>query len=121
MENKMTNRKALEFVLSTYGEDLPKEVKEKCEGMVAQLLKKSASKSGSGKMTATQKANADLKTKILEHMVVGKGYLCSDMLTEFDFLDGMSTSKVSALVNQLVKDGKVEKASVKGRSYFTKA
>lgn len=121
MENKMTNRKALEFVLSTYGEQLPKDVKEKCEGMVAQLLKKSASKSGSGKMTATQKANADLKTKILEHMVIGKGYLCADMLTEFDFLEGMSTSKVSALVNQLVKDGKVEKASVKGRSYFTKA
>lgn len=121
MENKMTNRKALEFVLSTYGEDLPKDVKEKCEGMVAQLMKKSASKSGSGKMTATQKANADLKTKIYEAIDSLKAYTCSNLIAEFDFLNGMSTSKVSALVNQMVAEGKLTKTHEKGRSYFTKA
>ena len=117
---KMTNKKALEVVLEKHKDTLPSDVVAKVEGMIEQLAKKSASRSASGKMTATQKANADLKAKMLEQMVVDKAYTCSDIIAELPCAEGLSTSKVSAMVNQLEKDHLIEKTTVKGRSYFTK-
>ena len=73
---------------------------------------------GDRKETATQKANADLKEKILDVMVEGTRYT----ITELGKLVGVdSNQKVSALVRQLKMDNLVIRSEEKGKAYFTKA
>lgn len=70
------------------------------------------------KETATQKANADLKSKILDAMDEGTRYT----ITELGKLIGIeSNQKVSALVRQLKMDNLVIRTEEKGKAYFTKA
>ena len=70
------------------------------------------------KETATQKANADLKSKILDVMDEGTRYT----ITELGKLIGVeSNQKVSALVRQLKMDNLVIRTEEKGKAYFTKA
>ena len=79
------------------------EQREFINGRIAQLDKKSASKSNG--QTATQKANAELKDKILAEMEVGKPYTVTAMLKELDCVAELTNQKVSALMKQLVEDG----------------
>lgn len=73
---------------------------------------------GDRKETATQKANADLKVKILEVMASDTRYTVS----EIGKLIGIeSNQKVSALVRQLKMDNLVIRSEEKGKAYFTKA
>lgn len=73
---------------------------------------------GDRKETATQKANADLKAKILDVMASGTRYT----VTEIGKLIGVeSNQKVSALVRQLKMDNLVIRSEEKGKAYFTKA
>lgn len=95
------------------------EQKEFINGRIAQLDKKSASKSNG--QTATQKANAELKGKILAEMEVGKAYTVTAMLKELDCVAELTNQKVSALMKQLVEDGLVVKTEDKRKSFFTKA
>lgn len=123
-EKKMTQKEALTFVLETC--ELPEKVSEKLTSMLAQIEKKSAS--GSGKLTKSQEANAEFKVAIIEEMTANpnKIYTITDLIKSIDVLseyrDGegnpISNQKVSALVSQLVKDGKVERITEKRRSYF---
>ena len=70
------------------------------------------------KETATQKANADLKSKILDSMAEDTRYT----ITEIGKLIGIeSNQKVSALVRQLKMDNLVIRTEEKGKAYFTKA
>ena len=73
---KKTQRDFYTEILNGYA--LTKEQREFIEGRIAQLDKKSTS--SKGKETATQKANAELKDKILAEMEYGKSYTISDML-----------------------------------------
>ena len=95
------------------------EQREFINGRIAQLDKKSASKSNG--QTATQKANAELKDKILAEMEVGKPYTVTAMLKELDCVAELTNQKVSALMKQLVEDGLVVKTEDKRKSFFTKA
>jgi hypothetical protein len=67
------------------------------------LAKKNAS--GEGKMTASQKANEELKEKILEEMSKepNRLFTVSEMIKLFKCCDGLSLPKVSALVTQMTK------------------
>ena len=77
--------------------------------------------SGEKKPTATQKANEGLKVEILEQMETGKAYTVTDMIKELACCSELSTSKVSSIVNKMVReDGTVEKIEEKRRSYFRK-
>ena len=58
------------------------EQREFINGRIAQLDKKASSKSSG--QTATQKANAELKTKILAEMESGKAYTVTAMLKELE-------------------------------------
>lgn len=95
------------------------EQKDFINGRIAQLDKKSASKSNG--QTATQKANAELKNKILAEMEDGKQYTVTAMLKELDCVAELTNQKVSALMKQLVEDGLVEKTEDKRKSFFSKA
>lgn len=115
---KMTNMKALEFVLTNYADTLPAEVAEKLSKMVEQVAKKN---SAERKPTATQTANEGYKVAILTAMEEEKGYTISDLIKEVPAIAELSNQRVSAMVRQMVTDGLLTREEIKRKAYFTKA
>ena len=70
-------------------------------------------------MSETQKANEKIKEAILDNldgkMTIGQ------MIKDIPACNGLSTSKVSALVRQLKEASLVERVEEKGVAYFSKA
>lgn len=114
---KKTQRELYTEILNGYA--LSKEQREFIEGRIAQLDKKSTS--SKGKETATQKANAELKDKILAEMAEGRGYTISEMLKEFECCADLSNQKVSAVMKQMVEANLVVRTEDKRKAFFTKA
>lgn len=114
---KKTQKEMFNEILNGYG--LSAEHKAFLEGRIAQLDKKSASKSD--KPTATQKANAELKDKILAEMEADKAYTISDMLKALPSCADLSNQKVSAVMKQMVEAGLVVRSEDKRKAYFSKA
>lgn len=85
------------------------------------LAKKNVSSTGEKKLTAVQKANEEIKEAILANMVPAVPYTVSDLIKTVPECADFNTSKVSALVKQLVVAEKVVRTEVKGRAYFTLA
>ena len=77
------------------------------------LQKKSSSK----KPTKNQEANEGIKAIILE-VLNDEGMTASEVLSASAEFEGMSNQKISALLNQLVKDEKVVKFLDKKKSLF---
>lgn len=82
------------------------------------LAKKNAS--GEGKMTASQKANEELKAQILECFEENPDriYTVTEMIKEFECCKPFVNQKISALVNQLAKENRIEKIEEKRKSFF---
>lgn len=114
---KKTQKEMYTEILNGYG--LSAEHKAFLEGRIAQLDKKSASKSD--KPTATQKANAELKDKILAEMAEGKAYTISEMLKALPSCAELSNQKVSAIMKQMVEANLVVRTEDKRKAYFSKA
>ena len=70
------------------------------------------------KKTAGQVANDALRDEILACMVEGQLYTVSEMIKQFPCCEGLSTSKVSAMVNPMVENKILDKVTEKRRSYF---
>lgn len=83
------------------------------------LEKKNASKSTT--MTKEQKANAELKDKIVEEMYEGVKYTISDMQKQLPCCAELTNQKISALVRQLVEDKVLVRTEDKRKAYFSKA
>lgn len=112
--NKMTRTAALTYVLSTF--DLPADVKEKLEGMKASLEKKTDS--ATRKPTKTQQENEPIKAAIVE--ALKDKHLRAQEVANMCGLT--SAQKASALLKQLVDEGKVTKGEgPKGSTVFTAA
>jgi len=78
-----------------------------------------AKKSGNT-MTATQKANEEIKAVILEELArVATPMTITELQAESEKLAGYSNQKVSALLKQLVDTKAVAKVTDKKKSYFT--
>lgn len=115
----MTNKGALNFVLTTFGEQIPADVAEKLKGMIAQIEKKSGAER---KPTARQIANNGIKATIAEQMEANVLYLVGDVLKSFDGLgEDMTSQRLSAILNQMVTAGQLTKTTEKGKSYFSLA
>lgn len=112
---KMTNSKALAFVLGMEG--IPSEVREKLVNIKASIDKKN---SAERKPTATQTENVGLKVAILEGMESGKAYTIGDLMKEIPALADLTNQRVSALVRQLKDEGLVVREEIKRKAYFTK-
>ena len=112
---KMTYSKAIEIALNSIDNV---EVAEKLKALKASIDKKN---SAERKPTKAQVANAELKAEILEAMNPDYSYTITDMIKSFDFLGDFSTSKVSALVRQLIAEGKVKREEIKRVAYFSLA
>lgn len=115
MTDKMTNSKALAFVLGMEG--IPTDVREKLVNIKASIDKKN---SAERKPTATQTENVGLKVAILEGMESGKAYTIGDLMKAIPELADLTNQRVSALVRQLKDDGLVTREEVKRKAYFTK-
>lgn len=115
MTEKMTNSKALAFVLGMEG--IPSDVREKLVNIKASIDKKN---SAERKPTATQTENVGLKVAILEGMESGKAYTIGDLMKEIPELADLTNQRVSALVRQLKDEGLVTREEVKRKAYFTK-
>ena len=116
---KMTNRKALEYVLSNCS--VPAEVEEKLTAMISALDRKN---SAERKPTAKQTANADVRAALVEFInenAEGDGFTCADLLKECPAVEGKSNQYVSAILRQAVLAGEISKGSVKRRTYFAPA
>ena len=117
MTNKMTNAIALNIAIEVLSaEDKYTEVVEKLQKMLVQVEKKN---SAERKPTATQKENIGLKDAILYSMEIGKQYTVTDLMKSVAELDGLSNQRVSALVRQLLLEGKVEREEIKRKAYFS--
>ena len=115
MTDKMTNSKALAFVLGMEG--IPTDVREKLVNIKASIDKKN---SAERKPTATQTENVGLKSAILVGMASGKAYTIGDLMKEIPALADLTNQRVSALVRQLKDEGLVTREEVKRKAYFTK-
>ena len=116
MSEKMTNRKALEFVLSNC--TVPEAVSEKLTAMIAALDKKA---SADRKPTAKQTANEGVRAALVEFIcdnAEGDGFTCADLIKVCPAVEGKSNQYVSAILRQAVLAGEVSKHSVKRRTYF---
>lgn len=82
------------------------------------LEKKNASKSSTE--TKTQKENAGIKENLLNEMETGRKYTISEMLKELACCKELTNQKVSALVRQLIAEGKVVRTEDKRKAYFSK-
>ena len=115
MTDKMTNSKALAFVLGMEG--IPADVREKLVNIKASIDKKN---SAERKPTATQTENVGLKSAILGGMESGKAYTIGDLMKAIPELADLTNQRVSALVRQLKDDGLVVREEIKRKAYFTK-
>lgn len=74
----------------------------------------------SGKPTAAQIANEEIRNTIFDNMVVGKPYRISDLIKEMPGCQELSTSKMSALIRPLIIAGTIVRTTEKQKAYFTK-
>jgi hypothetical protein len=117
-EKKMTKRDYFNELLKV--EDVkanPKLVKF-IEHELELLAKKNAS--GTGKMTATQVANEEIKNGIVECLEnePDRLFTITEMIKEFDCCKPFVNQKISNLANQLVKEEKIVKIEEKRKSFF---
>lgn len=70
------------------------------------------------KPTATQQANEALKTAIADGMEVGVLYTITDLIKTIPECAGLSTSKVSAVVRQMMDSGIIIRTVDKRKAYF---
>ena len=111
---KTTNKSALTYILENC--ELPVDVAEKVQGMLAQLEKRS---SAERKPSARQIENEKLKGEILQAMSADRKYSVGEMIKEFSFFPAdMTPQRVSALMTQLVEAHKVEREVVKRKVLF---
>lgn len=119
---KVTNKDFYNaFIALANGEEIamtPAQVTEWCEKKITQLEKKSAT--GSTKLTKTQEANVEYKEIILEILAENGGYMTiTEIKAENEIFSGWDGSqKMSALLTQLIKVGKVEKTTEKRVTRF---
>ena len=112
---KITNVKALGYVVENFGEQIPADVLEKLEKIKATFEKKSENR----KPTANQVENETIKAKILEVLADAENGLTVSEIIKADasFAD-YSLPKMTALVTQLKADEKVERFTEKKKAYF---
>ena len=120
---KLTSKVALSYAVAILtnaevNKDFTSEqIVEKLNSMITQLDKKSGSEK---KLTEQQIQNGSFKTDILILLSDGKARTATEILNEVPNFEGtnMTNQRVSALLRQLILDGKVVKDTVKGKSYF---
>ena len=115
MEKKMTKAQMFAQIKANY--NLTDAEKAFIDHELELLAKKNASEK---KPTATQVANEGLKSAILDGMENNRLYTIGEVIKEIPACAELSTSKVSALMRQLIDAGAVVRTEDKRKAYFSK-
>ena len=117
-EKKMTKRDYFNELLKVEEVKGNEKLVKFIEHELELLAKKNAS--NGEKMTATQKANEKIKNGIVECLEnePDRLFTITEMIKEFDVCKPFVNQKISALVNQLVKENRVAKIEEKRKSFF---
>lgn len=116
---KMTNRKAINFVLENC--DVPADVREKFEGMLAALDRKATA---DRKPTAKQVENEGIREALVAFINANAsetengGFTVTELIKSVDVVADASNQKVSAILRQAILNGEIAKTSVKKHTYF---
>lgn len=119
---RMTNRKAINFVLENY--DVPTEVEAKFRSMLSALDRKS---SAERKPTAKQVENAGLRAVIVDFIKANAegtengGFTVTELIKSIDEIAECSNQKVSAILRLAVEDKALVRKSIKRHTYFCPA
>ena len=118
VEKKLTKREKFEMIAKIDAVASNPILAEFVEHELDLLAKKNAS--GVGKQTATQKANEELKSAILDEMAKEPNRLfsISEMIKVFPCCNDLSLPKVTAVVTQLAKADVIERVEEKRKAYF---
>lgn len=112
---KMTKREVFEQIKASY--PLSAEHIAFIDHELELLAKKNSAEK---KPTANQVANAGIKDAIYGEMADNMLYTVTDMCKGLTSCADMSNQKLSALLRQMVADGKVERVEDKRKAYFRK-
>lgn len=115
--DKMTNKKAIDYVLTTYGDSIPEDVKEKLVNMRTSLDKKSANR----KASATSEENKALGEKVVAILTGSEPKTISEILAADEDFRGLSNQKMTAVVRGLIAEGTVTKTKDGKKSVFALA
>ena len=112
---KMTKRDYFEQIKKKY--NLSAEEVKFIDHEIELLEKKN---SADKKPTAQQVANKSTQQAIYDGMIDGKSYTITDLIKEIPECSDMTNQRVSALVRQMIAEGKVERFEDKRKAYFRK-
>lgn len=84
------------------------------------LNRKNSTATGEKKLTATQVANEELKTAILEGMTANRLYTITELMKEIPECAELTNQKISAIVRQMVKENTVNRIEDKRKALFEK-
>ena len=115
MTNKMTKREVINLMLADDAVNTNETYKAYLENELAILDKKAANK----KATKTQEENEVLKAEIMDNVISSEKQTITEMQGKSEKLAALSNQKMSALLRQLVNDGKVTKTMDKKKAYFS--
>ena len=117
-EKKLTKREKFEMLAKIGAVAENPILAEFVEHELELLAKKNAS--GTGKMTVVQIANEGIKEEILAGLGAepNRLFTISEMQKAIPCCAELSNQRVSALIRQLVADGKVERVEEKRKAYF---
>jgi hypothetical protein len=116
MANKMTQRDYFNEIIAVAKAADRNDLVEFAEGRIAALDKKSANR----KPSKAQAENEGIKSVILE-VLTDEGVTVTDLIKSDERFAEFSNQKMSALLRQLVADGKVAKTVEKGKAFFALA
>lgn len=116
---KMTIRDYYNELLAVEGVAERTDLVDFINGRIEMLDRKASG--GEKKMTANQLANVTLKENIISEMKSGVQYAVGEMIKSLACCNELSSSKVTAMLTQLLKEGKVVRTEDKGKAYYSKA
>ena len=115
---KITKRMNLNALLALEAVQANPNLVAYCENELALLDKKNAS--NTKRKSPNAEANEALKEAILDYLADanGLGYTVAELIKAVPELDGLSTSKVSAILRMLIAENAVERYEEKRKAYF---
>ena len=115
---KMTKKDYFNALLNIPAVGTKEELVAFIEHELELLERKSEKKAGDKKPTAVQLENEKLKKAIAEQMETNRLYAIAEMVKIFPECEGLSTPKMSSVLNQMVNEGKVVKETDKRKIYW---
>ena len=112
---KITKRERFNSLLSLSEVQANADLVAFIEHEIELLAKKN---SGEKKLTIQQVANEGIKDAIVEGMEENRLYTVTELIKEITECNELTNQRVSALLRQLISEGKVVKTIDKRKSYF---